>query len=177
MEDDRVRAPGQVEYGELPEVTRGLRALGSPRRSSGAFQSQFFMPLVEARKKAADARDPQACLRAFNPDELARAMERAIDRIVSGWPDTRASVRRALRAELTERVSNYLSALEVLSQRAAAALGANEESRLETWRAWTIQLAATFDAADRSWLAVRSAVDSLPTKPSGDRGQGTRDRG
>src|SRR5262245_34324979 len=104
MEDDRVRAPGQVEYGELPEFTRGLRALGSPRRSSGAFQSQFFMPLVEARRKAADARDPQACLRAFNPQDLSQALERAIDRIVSGWPDRRPSARRALQAELTERV-------------------------------------------------------------------------
>src|SRR5262245_48503780 len=110
MEDDRIRAPDEVEYGELPELTRGLRALGSPRRGSGIFQSQFFLPLVEARKKAADACDPQACLRAFNPDELTRALERAIDRIVAGWPDARASARRALRAELVERVANYLSA-------------------------------------------------------------------
>src|SRR5215470_11460491 len=105
MDDDRVREPGQVGYGELPELTRGLRALGSPRRSSGAFQSQFFMPLVEARRKAAEARDPHACLRAFNPDELTRALERAIDKIVSGWPDARPSVRRALHAELSERVT------------------------------------------------------------------------
>ncbi len=164
MDDDRVREPSQVDYGELPELTRGLRALGSSRRSSGVFQSQFFMPLVEARRKAAEARDAQACLRAFNPHELTRALERAIDRIISGWPDARPSARRALRAELSDRVANYLDALEKLSERAKAALGADEDARLEAWRAWTIQLAATFDAADRSWMSLRSVVDSLPPK-------------
>lgn len=165
MDEERIRSPGEVEYGELPELTRGLRALGSARRSSGAFQSQFFLPLVEARRRAADARDAQAALRAFNPDELTRALERAIERIVSGWPDARPSARRALKAELADRVGSYLTALEVLSARASAALGADESSRLDAWRAWTIQLAATFDAADRSWLSLRSVVDSLPSRP------------
>jgi hypothetical protein len=164
MEPDRVRDPSQVEYGELPELARGLRALGSARRSGGSLQSQFFLPLLEARRKAAEARSAQACVRAFDSGELMRALARAIERIVSGWPDGRSSVRRALHAELVERVAAYARALEALSQRATAALAADEDSRLDAWRAWTVQLAATFDAADRSWMSLRSVVDALPPK-------------
>lgn len=164
MEPDRARDPSQVEYGELPELTRGLRALGSARRGGGSLQAQFFLPLLEARRRAAEARGAQACVRAFESAELLRALGRAIEKIVAGWPDERSSVRRALQAELVERTAIYARALEALSQRAAAALAADEASRLDAWRAWTIQLAATFDAADRSWMSLRPVVDALPPK-------------
>jgi hypothetical protein len=164
MEPDRIRDPSQVEYGEVPELTRALRALGSSRRSGGSLQSQFFMPLVEARKRAAEARSAQACVRAFDAAELTRALDRAIERIVSGWPDERQSVRRALHAELTERVAEYARGLATLADRATAAIAADESTRLDAWRSWTVQLAATFDAADRSWMSLRSVVDALPLR-------------
>jgi hypothetical protein len=169
VEGDRGRDPSQVEFGELPELTRALRALGSARRSGGAMQSQFFLPLVDARRRAAVARTAVARVRAFDVADLGRALARAIERIVVGWPDKRPSVRRALHAELVERVSDYARALALLSERAAAALAAlaaDEPSRLQAWRGWTIQLAATFDAADRSWMSLRSVVDALPLKSS-----------
>jgi hypothetical protein len=167
MEGDRARDPSQVQYGELPELARALRALGSARRSGGAMQSQFFLPLLDARRRAAVARNAAARVRAFDAADLNRALARAIERIVAGWPDNRPSVRRALHAELVERVSGYARALALLSERAGAALAADESSGLGAWRAWTVQLAATFDAADRSWLSLRSVVDALPvrTKP------------
>jgi len=164
VEPDRARDPSQVEYGELPELTRALRALGSARRSPGSLQSQFFLPLLAARRRAAEALSAESCVRSFDSTELRQALERAIDRIVAGWPDERASVRRALRAELSERSGSYSRALTVLSERATAALAAEEPDRLDAWRKWTIQLAATFDAADRSWMAMRSVVDALPPK-------------
>lgn len=164
MEDDRLRDPNQVEYGELPELTRALRALGSARRGGGSLQSQFFLPLLEARRRAAAARSAAACVRAFDPTDLGRALDRALDRIVAEWPDVRPSVRRALRAELVERVGGYGSALRHLSERAARVLAADESSRLDAWRDWTVQLAAVFDAADRSWMSLRPVVDALPKR-------------
>lgn len=158
------RDPDQVEYGELPELTRGLRALGSSRQSGGSLQSLFFHPLVDARRRAADAKTPPARIGAFDPRQLVQALDRAIDRIVAEWPDKRDSVRRALRAEMQERASPYANALALLAERAAEALAADESGRLETWRAWTVQLAATFIAADRSWLALRSVVEALPKR-------------
>lgn len=163
-EDDRARDLNQVDFGELPELTRALRALGSARRGGGSLQSQFFLSLLDARRRAAEARDAGARVRAFEAEELRRALDRSIDRIVAEWPDARSSVRRALRAELLERVGGYRRALTQLSERARVVLSADEASRLEAWRAWTVQLAATFDAADRSWMALRSAVDALPAK-------------
>jgi hypothetical protein len=158
------RDPDQVEYGELPELTRALRALGSSRQGGGALASQFFHPLVDARRRAADARTIPARVRAFDAAQLEQALDRAIDRIVTDWPDKRESVRRALRAEMQERAAPYAKALLMLADRATAAIAAEEPDRLERWRAWTIQLAATFVAADRTWLALRSVVEALPKR-------------
>jgi hypothetical protein len=164
MSDERIRAAHEVEYGDLPELTRALRALGSSRRSGGSFQSQFFHPLLDARRRAADARTPAARIRAFDASDLRKALERGIDRIVSDWPDKRDPVRRALRADLWERVLPYSDALEGLGARAQRALDAGESEQLSAWREWTVQLARTFDGADRSWMALRSVVDSLTLK-------------
>jgi len=166
MDDERTRQPHQVEYGELPELTRALRALGSSRRG-GVSQALLFHPLLEARRRAADARTPQGRVHAFDATDLARALDRAMERIVAEWPDNRPSARRALRAELIERVRGYSRALTALSERAAGAVDADETGRLDAWRSWTIQLAAVFDAADRCWISLRSVVDALPprTKP------------
>jgi hypothetical protein len=167
MDDgERLRDPRDVAYGELPELTRTLRALGSPRRSSGALQAQFFLPLLEARRRAAEGLAPAASVGAFDATNLRMALDRALQRILEAWPDTRPSARRALLAELGDRVEPYRLALDTLRERATDVLGADEERRLGAWREWTAQLAATFHAADRSWLALRSVIDSLPSKPS-----------
>jgi hypothetical protein len=165
--EERVRDAGAVEFGELPELTRALRAMGSARRSSGAFQTQFFQPLLEARKRAAATRSAITCLRAFDAAELGRALDRAVEKIMTQWPDKRVSARRALRAELLDRVAAYKASLEVLSERAAAVATADDASKLSAWRSWTAQLALTFEAADRSWMALRSVIESLPTKAEG----------
>jgi hypothetical protein len=163
VDDEREGTPDPraVRYGELPELTRALRALGSVRRGGGS-QSAFFHPLLEARRRAADARNAHARVRAFDATDLARALERSVERIIAEWPDARVSVRRALRAELVERVLPYSRALRVMSQRATEVFDADEAGQLEAWRAWTVQLAAVFEAADRTWLSIRTVVDALP---------------
>lgn len=161
-EPERARHPSEVEYGELPELTRALRALGSGRRSAGWMQLQFFTPLLDARKRVAGSRDADTALHAFDAGSLAQALERSIERMVQGWPDTRVSARRALRAELRERTRDYAAALHALDERAADVMAASPAERTTAWRAWTTQLAATFDAADRAWLSLRSIADALP---------------
>ena len=167
----RSREAGRVEYGELPEFARALRAMGSSRQSAGERQSQFFFALIDARRRAAGAPDADARARAFDAAELARALERVIDKLVSDWPDKRSSARRALRAELGGRVEPYAAALRVLALRAddvassAGVAGATDASRLAAWRAWTLQLSAAFEAADRSWIALTSVVDRIQDRP------------
>lgn len=166
MEDTgrQSRRAHEVDFGELPELTRALRALGSSRRTGGSLQAQFFRPLLEARRKAAEARNATACLRAFDAAELERALQRALDRIAAEWPDARMPARRAVRAEMTERVAVYTMAITRLAELSADVLRATQEAQLAAWRAWTVQLAATFDAADRSWLALSSLVQSIPDR-------------
>ena len=165
MEEERQRDARSVEYGELPELTRGLRALGSSRHDARALQSVFFQPLVEARRRAADARDADAKVKAFDARELGRQLERIVDRIVTEWQDPRAPARRAVRAQLAERVAPYTDSLAELESRAAELRNADEGDRLTAWRAWTAQLAAVFSCADRSWMSLQSAANALPAKP------------
>lgn len=163
-EEVRQRDPRSVEYGELPELTRGLRALGSTRHDARALQAVFFQPLMDARRRASDARDPDGRVKAFDAPELSRQLDRIIERIVSDWPDVRPSARRAVRAQLQERVAPYAESLAGLGERAAELREANEGERLTAWRAWTTQLAAVFACADRSWIALQSAARTLPPK-------------
>ena len=165
MEEERQRDARSVEYGELPELTRGLRALGSSRHDARALQSVFFLPLLDARRKAADARDADARVRAFDVRELRRQLEKIVDRIVSEWPDARASARRAVRAQLQERVTPYADALLALEIRADELQQADEGDRLTAWRRWTVQLATVFSCADRSWVSLQSAASAIPSKP------------
>jgi len=162
MSHDRPPNAASVEYGELPELARALRAMGSTRRSGGERQSHFFLSLIDARRRAADATTPAARVAAFDAAELARALDRAVERILADWPDKRPSARRALRAELGDRVAPYASALAALGTHAAMVLAAPDGDRLHAWRAWTAQLAVVFDAADRTWIALQSVVDTLP---------------
>jgi len=162
MAHHRPPSAATVEFGELPELARALRAMGSTRRSSGERQSHFFLALIDARRGAADATSPEAKVAAFDAPELARALDRVVERILADWADKRPSARRALRAELSDRVAPYASALTALATQATLALGASGDGRLAAWRAWTVQLAVVFDAADRTWIALQSVVDTLP---------------
>ena len=162
----RSRVAGLVEYGELPEFARALRAMGSSRKSAGERQSQFFFALIDARRRAAAGPDADARVRAFDTVELGRALDRVIDKLVSDWPDKRSSARRALRAEVGGRVEPYSVSLRALALRAddvssAGGADATDATRLAAWRAWTVQLSVVFEAADRSWMALRSVVDRL----------------
>jgi hypothetical protein len=162
MTHPRLKHSGDVDYGELPELARSTRALGSARRSGGERQSHFFLALLDARRRAEGATSPRERLEAFDAAELGRALERAIERFLGDWPDKRPAVRRALRTELADRVVVYSASLSLLAERSKSALAAAEADKLSAWRAWTLQLSVTFEAADRAWIALMSVSDSLP---------------
>lgn len=163
--DERpARSAHEVEFGELPELTRALRALGSSRRSGGDIQSLFFRPLLDARRKAAEARTPRARLRAFDARELLAGLEKSVTRLVAEWPDPRESAKRAIRAQIDERTAELERALARLTELAATVETADPPQQLKAWRAWTVQLQRTFESADRSWLAIQSVMAGLTAK-------------
>src|SRR5215217_467833 len=65
----------------LPELTRTLRALGSRRgraglrESASSDQQRFFAPLIEARRIAGGARDPESTIAAFDAATLSKALD------------------------------------------------------------------------------------------------------
>jgi hypothetical protein len=152
----------------LPELTRTLRGFGSRRGSRGlrdnahGDQRRFFAPLLDARRKAWGTREPASTIAAFDAASLAAAFETIIDSFATERHPENAPARRALTAELVDLSEPLRDALGALSGTAADATDATEDLRL--WRAWATQLRATFEMADRVWLALDAALDASPTK-------------
>jgi hypothetical protein len=147
----------------LPELTLGLRALGSPRRRrrEGDEQERFFAPLLEARRAAARVSDLEAAVTSFDATRLNASFDRTIralaaDRAAAGRP----AARRALEARLQERVEPLRAALAELGERADALLRAGDDARSDAWREWAEQLRAVFACADRCWPALDAALET-----------------
>lgn len=154
----------------LPEVTRALRAFGSRRghRSTRAAaatdQTQFFAPLLEARRKAGGAGAPAAVIAAFDASELTKAIEGSVAAFVAERHAENGPARRAFEAELTDLTEPLLVSLQELGEAAARATEAIDD--LSLWRAWSAQLRATFEVADRVWLTLDDALESAPSPGS-----------
>jgi hypothetical protein len=156
----------------LPELTRTLRAFGSRRARPGApnsardtgdsEQQRFFAPLLDARRAAASVEGSNA-ITSFNGSSLMLALEQtlkqfAVDRHADAGP-----ARRALEAELVDASEPLFDALRALREAANAAGESTDDLRL--WRAWSSQLRATFETADRVWIAIDAVLDSAPVAP------------
>jgi len=150
----------------LPELTHALRAFGSRRgqrrtRDNGPKdQQRFFAPLLDARRQAVRAAAPSAALAAFDSASLAAAVEQAVQAFAVERYGQNAPARRALEAELTDLSEPLRVALDVL--RVAAETAAGDVDDLRLWRAWSVQLRATFEVADRVWLSLDAALDTAP---------------
>lgn len=150
----------------IPEVTRALRALGSRRghgsaRESGpSEQRRFFAPLLDARRLAVSAAHPEETLAAFDSAALERAIGLALESFALERYGDNAPARRALGAELFDLTEPLTNALDSL--RAAADDARSSVDDLRLWRSWSAQLRATFETADRVWLALDAALDATP---------------
>jgi hypothetical protein len=147
----------------LPELTRTLRAFGSRRRGSdarptyAAEQRRFFAPLLEARRRALGA-DAEDVIAAFDAATLAKAFSRILEQFAAERYAAAGPARRALSAELEDAAEPLFAALESLSGIAAAASRSVDD--LRAWRAWTAELRAAYEAADRVWVALGPALDA-----------------
>jgi hypothetical protein len=150
----------------LPEVTRALRAFGSRRghgsaRTSGPDeQRRFFAPLLDARREAVTAGEPERTLAAFDSATLEQAIARTLHVLATERYGDNAPARRALEAELVDLAEPLINALEALGVAADDARGSVDDLRL--WRAWSTQLRATFETADRVWMSLDAALDATP---------------
>jgi hypothetical protein len=149
----------------IPELTAALRAFGSRRghRSVRAHatrdQQRFFAPLLDARRQAVAAKTPGAAMAAFEAAALTTAFDTALRELAAERYGDNAPARRALEAVLIDLAEPLHAALERLREAATKATASDD---LRVWRAWTRQLSATFEAADRVWISMDAALDSSP---------------
>ena len=156
---------------ELPEFTRSLRAFAAVDSLGNPDHDRWFAPLLAARTSAAPVQGIDGRFAAFDAARLRTALldaltQMAADRFKKSAPD-----RRALEALLEERCEPAFIAL-VGVERAAAGLHPDSSlTRAEVWTTWTAAVQSLFDAADRSWAAMRVALRDYPVNGRRQRGR------
>jgi hypothetical protein len=156
-------------FDELPELTRSLRSLGSRRRASGQAeaasedQERYFAPLLDARRRAAEARGPALVAAAFDARRILARVDATLRAFATERFGARPAARRAFEAELFELAEPFREALQLLGERARElepdAAGLPPAAQ---WSAWVAQLQVTFRVADDGWPPVQSALDAAP---------------
>lgn len=142
----------------LPELTRGLRGLGSQRARPGSDHDRFFGALLDARRRAELLARPVDQLRAFDPATIRGAAESALaDFAAARFPES-APDRRALDAELGEIAAPLWGSLARLEHAREAARATPDDARFVRWREWAAAVAAVYAAADATWVAALPAL-------------------
>ena len=146
----------------VPEFTRGLRWLGSPRGGHAAAQARFLAPFLQARRRLEDEPDLDRRVAAFDAGAIGERLDGALAGIAAGLYPESAPDRRALEAELGECVRPLHRALAGLDAAARAFGAAPDESRFVAWHAWVDAVQGVFSEADRAWGAALAVLPSAP---------------
>jgi hypothetical protein len=137
----------------LPELTTGLRALGSRRGGDAQRQARFFAPLLQARRRLEEQREIRWRLAAFEAQALRRRVEETVRALAAErYPDA-PPAERALAACLIDECAALFAALDALGEAAALVADSDDAGRFAAWRAWTGRAREVFEAADRAWGA------------------------
>jgi hypothetical protein len=152
--DERLRAiavqlPGAVCA--MPEVTRGLRSLGSRRGAPGAAHDAWFAPLLAARRTVEGVTDARRQSALIDAGQLGRAMERAMSELAALTAPGDAARQRAIEAALEEESEGMFVALARMALAADALSGSASDSLFADWRRWVTALREVFVAADEAW--------------------------
>lgn len=143
----------------LPEVTRGLRALGV--RGAGAdsaLHARYFSPLLQARRRLESDEPLDGRVAAFDAAALATRLRNEFASIAAERHPARAPWRRATEAKLVDAADPVFRRLDVMAALSLAVREAPEHERFVAWRQWGKALRALFVDADRCWSAVREAA-------------------
>lgn len=159
--DDALRALGAQLLDRacvMPELTRGLRALGSLRGSPGTSHDAWFAPLLSARRAVEGVSDPLRQLTLFDAGRLRETMSRVIAELAAIRAPTDQATQRAIEASLEEDAEPLFQALTRLALAADALRGGDLDTRLADWRTWVSAIRLVFAAADESWERGREVL-------------------
>lgn len=146
----------------LPEMTRGLRSLGTPRGGSAQLQTRFFGPLLQARRRLQEPDALEWRVAHFDARALSvRLMETIHELAAERFPDSPPD-RRALEAELGEALEPLAATLQMVAEATERIRSDPDGQRFVSWRAWTRQLRRVFLEADRAWASMSHALRQAP---------------
>lgn len=135
----------------MPEVTRGLRALGSLRGTPGSAHDAWFAPLLSARRAVDGVSDPLRQLALMDATQLAEAMVKVIAALAAVRAPTDVPHQRAIEAVLEEHAEPLFAAIARMALAADVLHGSALDTRLSDWRRWVRSVREVFAAADESW--------------------------
>ena len=138
----------------LPEVTRGLRALGTLRGGWADAHARFFAPLLQARRRLEGDEPMDWKVAGFDAALLAERVRATLAAIAQERFPQRPPHRRALEAGLLDASDPLLRQLERVADAARAVHETDDPRRFVAWRSWAGELRLLFIHADRSWSAI-----------------------
>ncbi|MEO7999866.1 MAG: hypothetical protein ABI852_20600 [Gemmatimonadaceae bacterium] len=135
----------------VPELTRGLRAMGSLRGAQGAAHDRWFAPLLAARRAVAGISDAERQVALVDAPTIAKQLHRVMTDLSKEQAANHPAMQRAIEAALQEESERVLTALDRLALAADVLRVSALDTRLVDWRRWMHALRETFVAADQSW--------------------------
>ena len=151
-----------------------LRSFGSRRgghdESAGLIESQdrFFGPLLDCRRRAAQAITREQVVSAFESRRLTALIDATLRAFATERFANRLPARRAFEAELFEIIAPLHQELQALRRLAEVTMAD------ESWALWLAQLRVVFHVADSSWPPLRGALAASPVPSAAGRGRPSR---
>lgn len=142
----------------MPELTRGLKSLGSSRGTPAEAHDRWFAPLLAARRSVEGVSDPARQVMLLDAATLAKEMERAIGEIAAAKAPGNAAEQRAVVAALEEEAEAMFTAIEILGLAGDALCGGALDTRIADWRQWIETLRGVFAAADDAWTGIAAEL-------------------
>ncbi|MEO7362289.1 MAG: hypothetical protein ABI120_18305 [Gemmatimonadaceae bacterium] len=135
----------------VPELTRGLRAMGSLRGTQGAAHDRWFGPLLAARRAVAGISDAERQVALVDAPTIAQQVHRVMTALSKELAANHPAMQRAVEAALQEESERVFTALDRLALAADVLRTSPMDTRLVDWRRWMNALREVFVAADQSW--------------------------
>lgn len=147
----------------VPELTRGLRAMGSGRGTHNDAHDRFFAPLLAARRAVAGISDAERQVALVDAPTLAQQLNRVLTDLSKAQAGNNPPMQRAIEAALQEESESVFVALDRLALAADVLRASTMDTRLVDWRRWMLALREVFVATDHAWPAcervLRHGVD------------------
>ena len=142
----------------MPEITRGLKSLGSSRGTPVAAHDRWFAPLMAARRSVEGVSDPARQIMLFDAAMLTTEIERAIVEIAALVAPGDVAEQRAVEAALEEEAEALFTAVGIMGLAGDAVRGGSLDTRISDWRRWVETVRKVFAAADESWAGIAAEL-------------------